>query len=275
MSKQRPVVLITGSSSGIGKATAEKFAAEGWMVAATMRDVARAPEFRSNGSGGTITTFPLDVTDPKMISAAVASVESDLGPVAAVVNNAGYGLIGPFEAIEPAEIERQFATNVTGLMNVTRAILPGMRKRRRGSIINVTSMGGRLTFPFYSVYHATKWAVEGLSESLQYELRPFGIRVKIIEPGTIRTEFYGRSESRADAEQLGDYRSHFESVYRKYQQIGRTAPGPEIVADAILQAALDRSSRLRYTPNSTKLLALRQIFGERMMRRVIRDRFRP
>lgn len=266
------VVLITGASSGIGHATAERFAAAGWSVAATMRDPARAPVFAA--TPGRIDTFALDVTRPETITAAITAVERELGPVDVLVNNAGYGTVGPFESFEPAEIERQFATNVFGLMDVTRAVLPGMRARKKGLIVNVASVGGRITFPYYSAYHATKWAVEGFSESLRYELRPFGIGVKIIEPGPIRTEFYGRSETRPDAARLGAYEHHFKRIYARMQRAGRKAPGPEIVAAAILKAATDGTTRIRYTPNATMLLALRRVFGGWLFTRGIKSALR-
>jgi len=262
------VVLVTGASSGIGHATAERFAAAGWRVAATMRDPTRAPVFAA--TPGRIDTFALDVTRPESIAAAITAVERDLGPIDVLVNNAGYGTVGPFESVEPAEVQRQFATNVFGLMDVTRAVLPGMRARQKGLIVNVASVGGRITFPYYSLYHATKWAVEGFSESLRFELRPLGIGVKIVEPGPIRTEFYGRSETRPPSAQLGEYENHFKRVYARMQRAGRRAPGPGIVAEAIYAAATDGSARIRYSPNATMLLALRRIFGDRLFTRGVR-----
>lgn len=265
MIEKPKVVLITGASTGIGHVTAEKFAAAGWSVAATMRDPSKAPVFAA--SPGRVDTFALDVTRPEQVRDAIAAVERDLGPVDVLVNNAGYGMVGPFESYEPAEIERQFATNVFGLMDVTRAVLPSMRARRSGTIVNVASVGGRLTFPYYSAYHATKWAVDGFSESLRYELLPLGIRVKIIEPGPIHTDFYGRSEVRVSDGRLGDYAAHFKRVYPRLRGAGRRAPGPAIVAEAIYKAASDGTTRIRYTPNATMLLALRRIFGDWLFNR--------
>src|SRR5262249_25648147 len=135
----------------------------------------------------------LDVTDTETITQAVKDAVARFGSIDVLVNNAGYGLVGPFEASTKENIERQFNTNLFGLMETTRAILPHFREKRNGVLINVASMGGRITFPLYSLYHATKWAVEGYSESLQHELLPFNIRVKIIEPGPIKTDFYDRS----------------------------------------------------------------------------------
>jgi NADP-dependent 3-hydroxy acid dehydrogenase YdfG len=183
------VVLITGASSGIGKETAKLFQAKNWKVAATMRSPEKAEDLQKIVD---LECLRLDVTDIESIKSAIAETLDKFGRIDAVVNNAGYGLIGPFEAATPEQIEKQFQTNVFGLMNVYREVLPYFREQRRGFIVNVASVGGRVTFPLYSLYHATKWAVEGFSESLQYELEQFNIRVKIIEPGPIKTDFYGR-----------------------------------------------------------------------------------
>lgn len=184
-------ILITGSSSGIGRATALYFATKGWNVAATMRSPQREFELAKLPN---VKVYPLDVTRPETIKEAVAAAISDFGGIDVVVNNAGYGGVGIFEAASQEQIERQFGTNVFGVMNVIREILPHFRERKGGTIINVTSVGGIITFPIYSVYHATKWAVEGFAESLQYELKPFNIKVKNIEPGAIKTDFYDRSQ---------------------------------------------------------------------------------
>ena len=261
-------VLITGASSGIGRATAELFAAEGWTVAATLRRPEQAPAFIDQNAR--IETFALDVTDQASIAKAVADVIAAFGAIDVLVNNAGYGLVGAFEAIDQAQVERQFATNVFGLMAATRAVLPHMRGRGTGHIVNVASIGGRLTFPFYSVYHATKWAVEGFSESLAYETRPFGIHVKIIEPGPIKTEFYGRSEDRPTTEKLGAYAASFAKVYPRMRAIGLKAPGPEIVARAIFAAAGDTSNRLRWKPNGAMMIALRDLAGPNLYHRAVR-----
>jgi NAD(P)-dependent dehydrogenase (short-subunit alcohol dehydrogenase family) len=266
------VVLITGSSAGIGKSTAELFAASGWRVAATLRKPQDAPTFTD--PAGRIKTFALDVTDQASITRAVSDITAAYGQIDAVVNNAGYGLVGPFEAIDDAQIRRQFETNVFGLMNVTRSVLPHMRERRSGVIINVASVGGRLTFPYYSLYHSTKWAVEGFSESLAYELSEFNIRVKIIEPGPIKTDFYGRSEDQPSAAALGAYATTFQRVYARMKKSGTSAPGPHVVAEAILKAATDTSTTMRYTPNGGAMLAFRQIAGPGVymstMRRMLR-----
>jgi len=185
------VVLITGASSGIGNESAKLFQSKNWKVAATMRSPEKAEDLQRIVD---IACIRLDVTDPESIRSAIKESLEKFGRIDAVVNNAGYGLVGPFEAATDEQIERQFQTNVFGLMNVCREILPYFREQKRGFIVNVASLGGRVSFPFYSIYNSTKWAVEGFSEALRYELEPLHIRVKIIEPGPIKTDFYDRSQ---------------------------------------------------------------------------------
>jgi NAD(P)-dependent dehydrogenase (short-subunit alcohol dehydrogenase family) len=205
-------VLITGSSTGIGKATAKHFRDQGWNVVATMRTPERETELKDAGN---VMLARLDVTDADSIQAAIDAGLARFGRIDAVVNNAGYGLTGSFESMTLERIRRQFETNVFGLMEVTRRILPHFRAHKAGTVINVASMGGRLTFPFYSVYHATKWAVDGFSESLQFELRPLGIRVKIVEPGAIKTDFYDRSVDLAHDRALSEYNALVDKAMRR------------------------------------------------------------
>src|SRR4051812_33583886 len=196
------VILITGASSGIGNETAKLFQTKNWKVSATMRSPEKAEDLQRIAD---IECFRIDVTDQESIREAIQATLAKFGRIDTVVNNAGYGLAGPFEAATTVQIEKQFQTNVFGLMNVCREILPYFREQKRGIIVNVASMGGRITFPFYSLYHATKWAVEGFSESLQYEIEQFNIRVKIVEPGPIKTEFQGRSEEMTKKEGMTAY----------------------------------------------------------------------
>lgn len=237
-------VLITGSSTGIGRAAALLFAREGWNVVATMRTPAREQELTKLPN---VICPPLDVNDFASIEAAIAAGIAKFGSIDALVNNAGYGLVGAFENFSEEQIQRQFDTNVFGLMRVTRAILPHFREQQFGHVINVASMGGRTTFPLYSVYHATKWAVDGFSESLAFELGSLGIRVKIIEPGAIKTDFYGRSTDRSVESGVAAYQGYSERLLKTMDKSGETGASPETVARAILCAAKDNSSRLRYT----------------------------
>jgi NAD(P)-dependent dehydrogenase (short-subunit alcohol dehydrogenase family) len=260
--------FITGSSSGIGQATALYFQRQGWNVAATMRDPEKAGAWVNQS--GTI-GLRLDVTDIDSIRSACGEAISRFGAIDVLVNNAGYGLVGPFEASTLQQVERQIATNVTGLMNVTREIIPHFRQRRDGLIINVSSVGGRLTFPLYSVYHATKWAVEGFSEALVYELKPFNVRVKIIEPGPIKTDFYDRSIDLMTKPGLTAYDDFVNKAMSVMQRAGAKAPGPQIVAKAIFKAATDGSRRLRYPVNSRAILMLRRLLPTRLFMAIVRS----
>lgn len=260
-------VLITGASTGIGRAAAERFHAAGWNVAASMRSPEKAEWI---GSDDRWFAPRLDVTRPDEIQAGIKAVLDRFDRIDVLVNNAGYGLVGPFELAAPEQIERQFQTNVFGLMNVCRALLPHFRAQQNGTLINVASMGGRITFPLYSLYHATKWAVDGFSESLQYELRPFNVRVKIIEPGPIKTDFYGRSMDLPSRPDLKAYDDYVGRVMPRMDGAGRDAPGPALVADAIYRAATDGSWRLRYTPNATAILALRRLLPDSWFQATVR-----
>jgi len=260
-------VLITGASSGIGRAAAERFRAGGWNVVATMR----APEMAAEWAGKSdVRVARLDVLDRASIRESVDRTVRDFGGIDVIVNNAGYGLVGPFEASTEDQIRRQFDTNVFGLMNVCREIIPRFREKRDGVIINVASMGGRVTFPLYSLYHGTKWAVEGFSESLQYELRPFNIRVKIIEPGPIKTDFYDRSLDVISNPEIGAYDDFVARAMPNLQRAGATAPGPETVASVIHRAATDGSWKMRYKANSAMILGLRRLLPDSVFHALMR-----
>lgn len=236
-------IFITGASSGIGRATVRYFSARGWRVAATMRNPKDETELQKLPG---VKLYTLDVTNPTSIHAALNQVLTDFGSLEVIVNNAGYGAVGIFEKATDAEIRQQFDTNVFGVMNVIREVLPLFRKQKCGTIINVTSMGGLITFPLYSVYHATKWAVEGFTESLAFEVRPFNIRIKNIEPGAIKTDFYSRSMNVFKNEALADYDNYEKVTLANMQHAGENGPGPEVVAEKIWQATQDTTARLRY-----------------------------
>jgi NAD(P)-dependent dehydrogenase (short-subunit alcohol dehydrogenase family) len=264
------IVFITGSSTGIGRETALFFASKGWKVVASMRH----PESRKTDLAGkdNIDLIHLDVLDRSSISAAMKFTLDKYGRIDVVVNNAGYCLSGPFEASTREQIEKEFNTNVLGLMEVTREIIPVMRRQSGGVIINVASMAGRVAFPLYSVYNGTKWAVEGFSEGLQYELKPFNILVKIIEPGIIKTDFYSRSMVVTDK---GDLHLYDEFIARVNKNIGDLVEGgsePKVVAETIYKAALDKSDKLRYSVGShaRTLLLLRKILPESLFKRILR-----
>jgi NADP-dependent 3-hydroxy acid dehydrogenase YdfG len=258
------VILITGCSSGIGHATAHFFADEDWNVVATMRHPDQS-ETDLKGADN-VDLVHLDVTDIDSIRDAVKFALDKYGKIDVLVNNAGYPVVGVFEAITSDQARKMFETNVLGLMDLTREVLPAMRRQKEGIIVNVASMGGRTTFPLYSVYNSTKWAVEGFSEGLLYELRPQNIRVKIIEPGIIRTDFYDRSMVVAGKEGLADYDRFVESALRGIKRSQTDASPPDIVAMCIHRAVTDGSWRLRYHAgrNAGTVLALRRANPDRM-----------
>lgn len=268
-----PTILITGASSGIGKAAARLFAQRGWNVAATMRNPHKETELSALPN---VRLYPLDVTEPASIEAAIAAVVRDFGGLDALVNNAGYGVDGVFEAMSDEVIQRQFDTNVLGLMRCTRAVIPQLRAQGHGVIVQIASVGGRVTFPLYSIYHATKWAVEGFSESLQYELEPLGIRVKIIEPGAIKTDFYDRSREFVMRDDLRPaYGEFVRQVEKVSQETGAKAVGPEVVAKTIFKAVTDNSAQLRYpiAYPANVLLPLRRVVSDGVFRRVVKSSY--
>lgn len=236
-------VFITGSSSGIGKASVKYFAQKGWNVAATMRDPSKEKELNTLEN---VKLFTLDVTNSESIQKAIADAIECFGGIDVIVNNAGYGGVGIFEAAQKEQIQRQFDTNVFGVMNVIREILPYFRKRKEGCIINISSIAGFVTFPIYSIYNASKFALEGFTEALQFELRPFNIRVKNIEPGAIKTDFYARSQDLFKKEGLTDYDNYAQIAFANTQKVGNDAPGPDVVVKKIYQAATDTTYRLRF-----------------------------
>ncbi|MEO5911274.1 MAG: SDR family oxidoreductase [Pelobium sp.] len=254
-------IFITGASSGIGKTTAIYFAERGWNVAATMRKPEEEQELIKYKS---IKCYALDVLDEESISRAYEWAVQDFGTIEVLVNNAGYAALGPFEAADKYQIAKQFDTNVIGLMSVCQQFIPYFRKQLGGTIINVASVGGRMTFPLYSLYHGTKWAVEGFSESLSFELKPFNIKIKIIEPGAIRTDFYDRSADTLTKEGLKVYDNYVDKVKANFLKAAAKAPGPEVVAKTIWKAANSNSFKLRYAVGSGApfLLFIRRILPD-------------
>jgi NADP-dependent 3-hydroxy acid dehydrogenase YdfG len=250
-------ILITGASSGIGKATAELFQSKGWNVAATMRNPETGAELGKHVS--TLVTR-LDVTETDSIVEAVEETIARFGKIDVLLNNAGYGAYGALEAFSIDRIRRQFDTNVIGLLEVTKVVLPHMRHNQSGTIINISSIGGQITFPLGALYHGTKFAVEGLSESLHYELEPLGIRVRIVEPGMIKTDFGGRSFEFAIDENLPEYAPMAEAMGNLFGKLAANPSAPETVAEVIWDAATEVGERLRFRagPDAEKLLDSRK-----------------
>lgn len=261
-------ILITGSSTGIGRATVLYFQQKGWNVSATMRNPAKENELMQLPH---VICPALDVTSEESIQSAIATTVAQFGKIDVIVNNAGYGLTGPFEGTTEEQIKKQFETNVFGLMRVTRLILPYFRQQHSGTIINISSMGGRLVFPYYSLYHGTKWAVEGFTESLRFELEPLGIRVKIIEPGAIKTDFYERSRDSSLDSAPEEYQALAKIGFKNMDKVGAEGSLPEDVAAMIYKAAQDTSLKIRYPigKNSGSLLFLRRLIPDGMFAKIV------
>jgi NAD(P)-dependent dehydrogenase (short-subunit alcohol dehydrogenase family) len=238
----KKTILITGASSGFGRETVKLFHGKGWNVIATMRNPEKETEL---GKLEGVSVVRLDVVDNASIEAAVAAGIREFGSIDVLVNNAGYGTLGALEAASEAVIRQQFDVNVFGLIEVIKAVLPGMRKQGSGVIINVSSVGGRVTFPFCTLYHATKFAVEGLTESLQYELNPLGIRLKIVEPGGYKTNFAGRSMGFFGTGGIDGYQQPYDGFMGRLSQWPMSENLGE-VADVIFAAATDGTEKLRY-----------------------------
>jgi NAD(P)-dependent dehydrogenase (short-subunit alcohol dehydrogenase family) len=251
-------VLITGCSTGIGRATAVHLAQLGHSVYATARRTESIEDLPERGCR----TLALDVTDEESMRAAVAAVEEAEGAVGALVNNAGYSQSGAVESVPLDSVRAQFETNVFGLLRMCQLVLPGMRRRGSGRIVNVSSMGGRLTFPGGGVYHATKHAVEALSDAMRFEVRGFGVHVSIIEPGLIKTRFAETAVEKI-AEDDGPYAAFNSAVAAStagaYEgPFGRLGGGPEAVAKAIERAITARRPRTRYPVTLSARLFLAQ-----------------
>lgn len=245
------VVLVTGATAGIGRAVALHLARQGFHVLGTGRRLDALAALRAEASGLRLDTVPLDVTDAASIAAARAEVDrlTDGHGVDVLINNAGFGIAAPLIEASDADVRAQYETNVFGLLAVTRAFVPAMLSRRAGRIINVSSVGGRVTLPFMGAYNSTKYAVESLSDALRRELLPFGIRVSVIEPGLIRSEFADKSMAFV-ATQTEHSASPFAEVYANAETIRaaseRGAVGPECIALAVERAITARRPRARY-----------------------------
>ena len=269
MARQSQTVLITGCSTGIGRATAERLAGSGHTVYATARKLEAIEDLEAKGCH----TLALDVTDETSMQAAVSAVEEAEGAVGALVNNAGYSQSGAVESVNLDDIRAQFETNVFGLIRMSQLVLPKMRERGEGRVVNVGSMGGKLTFPGGGIYHATKYAVEAISDAMRFELGGFGVQVVLLEPGLIVTEFasaaVGSMNSGTDGN--GPYADFNQAVAAStvgaYE--GPTAKlggGPETVAKAIEKALTARRPKARYpvTPSARIVMGQRKLFTDRM-----------
>ena len=250
--KVQNIALVTGSSSGIGFETSLMLARNGIYVYASMRDLKKSKDITqiANKEKLPLQVIQLDVIDDTSVKDAVDKVVEENKRIDVLVNNAGYGLLGALEDLSIEEIEAQFETNFFGVVRVTQQVLPIMRKQNNGIIVNVSSVGGRLGLPGLSAYHATKFALEGLSESMSYELEPFGIRVVIIEPGVIRTNIMNSSILAKKA--LDPNLPYFslaqqlERSFKSAMENTSASSPPEEVAKVVLQAVTSKSPKLRY-----------------------------
>ena len=270
-------VLITGCSTGIGRATAERLAGAGWKVYATARDTDAMADLAGRGCE----LLPLDVTDEGSMRAAVEEVERREGAIGVLVNNAGYSQSGAVEEVPMQKVRRQFETNVFGLVGMCQLVLPGMRRQGYGRIVNISSMGGKLTFPGGGYYHATKHAVEALSDALRFEVEGFGVRVSVIEPGLIRTGFARTAVGSIDASRDDAYAGFEAAVARataeNYERgpLSRLGGGPETVAEKIEEAISASHPRPRYvvTPSAYLFLWLRRLLPDRAWDALLRANY--
>ena len=272
------VVLITGCSSGIGAATAAELVADGHTVYAT----ARRPETLADLAEKGCRTLALDVTDEESMVAAVGAVEAEHGSVGVLVNNAGYSQSGAVESIPLDDIRRQFETNVFGLIRMSQLVLPGMRTAGQGRIINIGSMGGKLTFPGGGIYHATKYAVEAICDAMRFEVQGFGVQVVLVEPGLITTEFADTAVgSVRNLTDDGPYAEFNAKVGTVTADIYRSAVakiaggGPDSVAKVIRKAVDSKRPKARYTvtPSATLGILQRQLTPDRVWDLAMRSQF--
>ena len=273
------MVLITGCSSGIGREAALRFAAQGWRVFASMRRPAAAADLQAEAARrGVHLEIPIvDVTSDESVDAAVAAlVASTGGQIDALVNNAGYYCYGPVEETTPVELRAQLETNVVGVLRLCRAVLPFMRARRRGTIVNISSISGLVVVPVVGPYHASKFALEALTEALRYEVQPFGVKVVLIEPGPFRTELYQKEVpvGPAAAGAPSPYAPLMRAYHREVGKLHRGDPGD--VAAAILRAASSRNPRLRWRLGATSVTGglLRRFVPDRLYELILRWAFR-
>ncbi|WP_338872364.1 SDR family oxidoreductase [Spirosoma sp. SC4-14] len=263
-------IFITGASTGLGRATAILFSTKGWNVIATMRKPEKEVEL---GQLPNITLLALDVTNPAQIKS-VAQQAIETSGVDVVFNNAGYGLAGPLEGTTDEQIVDEINTNLLGVIRVTQAFIPYFREKKSGLFITTTSIGGLVALPFNSVYHATKWALEGWSESLLFELSKFGIGVKTVSPGGIKTDFLSRSLVLANHDAYTDYIDKVLVAFTNPERQASYSTAGQI-ADVVYEAATDGKNQLRYVAgeDAKAMYAQRQQVGDELFRQGIDTMF--
>jgi NAD(P)-dependent dehydrogenase (short-subunit alcohol dehydrogenase family) len=247
--QQEKVAVVTGSSSGIGQEIALKLARNDFLTYATMRDPKKGEYLKSLADKEKLSlkVVQLDVTDERSVKNAIQSITTEASTIDLLVNNAGYGLGGAFEDLELEEIKAQFETNLFGLIRTTQAVLPIMRKQKSGIIVNISSGAGRMGYPGRSAYVSTKFAVEGLTESMSYELEPFGIKVVLVEPGFVKSKF---SQAMVNAKKSQDPNSPYLHLMQKMttinNQLERNGSTPDDVANIVLTSISTKNPNLRY-----------------------------
>ena len=263
-------LLITGASSGIGKETAILFAKRGWNVAATMKSTAHLSIFADYQN---IKSYLLDVKDIESIQKTVKQAIQDFGRIDVVVNNAGIYTTNPLELTPDEIINDIIETNIKGAILTTKAILEHFRENKSGIIVNISSIAGRVTFPFQSIYHTSKWAIEGFSESLYYELKPFNIKVKVVEPGMVKTNIYNSVLDFNFEQYPDDYQTNFRKWHNYLMKNYQNGYHPALDAKTIYNAVNSRSSRLRYTTDFTTKAAffLRSLLPLSVFQKIINN----
>jgi NAD(P)-dependent dehydrogenase (short-subunit alcohol dehydrogenase family) len=252
-SSNKKVAVVTGSSTGIGYETSLILARSGFLTYATMRNLNKSENMKSVATREKlpIRIKQLDVTDDVSVKNAIQTITSEAGRIDILVNNAGYGLNGAFEDLDMDEIKAQYETNLFGLIRTTQAVLPIMRRQKSGTIVNISSGAGRFGFPTGSAYVSTKFAVEGLSESMSYELEPFGINVVIVEPGVIRSNFGdGSIVAKKSRDPNSPYSQMMQRSAAGFEKMIKNASSPDVVAKVVLDAIRDENPSLRYLAGS-------------------------
>jgi len=277
MTFNQRVAVVTGASSGIGYETSLTLARNGFHTYATMRNLQKSKSITeiANTEKLSLQVVQLDVTDDGSVKDAINRIVAEKKRIEVLVNNAGYGLFGSLEDMSVEEIKKQFETNFFGVIRVTKQVLPVMREQNSGIIVNVSSVGGRIGLPVLSAYHSTKFALEGLSESILYEVEPFGIRVVIIEPGVIRTNIMNSSTAAKKAlDPKSPYFKLMQKVKNHFKSNMENEPSsPEEVAKVILQAVMSEYPKLRYTvgTDASRIIQARTNMPDKEFQQIVKD----
>lgn len=249
MTNDKKVAIVTGSSSGIGNAIVLELARNNFITYGTMRNLDKISDLKTIADQENLKIYfkQLDVTDDNSVKNAINSIVAETGRVDVLVNNAGYGLVGAFEDLSLDEVQKQFETNVFGVIRVTQAVLPTMRKQESGIIVNISSGAGRFGYPTASAYVSSKFALEGLTESMSYEIEPFGIRTVLIEPGVIKTNFFNSmSLARKSKDPDSPYLQMMQVMEKSVTKMLENGTIPQYVAKTVLEAVTSRNPKLRY-----------------------------